>query len=504
MTRIWNKIPILKNTYKTIEWNKWQNIDRKDEVIKTILPLSPSWVAEQRVIANSKENHELNNKIALEEATRAIDNIKKYLAPSPDNVEYKIIEKLSEEYYEVTRLMFNYMLMNTYMPEELKYQITTDPETFNPILFNRKNGWIIEKAHYMDLKTAMGYRNNTPTNILDEAKVLTIINHAEYFARNFIMKTLVSGNEQIKESLNTLLILEEKIRFINSNTSIELITEECEQCNMKQPVKKKKKINKKPNIWKPAEKVLTDIKTGRSFQRGQSEEKLYEKFKAKHKLDNEVIIIFSDGSKTDGNPSTGAAVYIENTKEIIKINSLGTIDALETDTITANHNAYVTSIKKSYLELANADHRHKKTIVIGWVPAHKGIKGNVRADQEAKKASKKEKEEKYKIPYTDLRCIFMKEMAERIDKQEITEESRYKGKFYYEIFNRENQLDPWFQNINTHKEYLKLVNRLKSNHNFENSLARVGYVATSRCECGDKVGDINHLVFVCTIYDEKK
>ncbi|KAK0174470.1 hypothetical protein PV327_010235 [Microctonus hyperodae] len=463
MTRIWNKIPILKNTYKTIEWNKWQNIDRKDEVIKTILPLSPSWVAEQRVIANSKENHELNNKIALEEATRAIDNIKKYLAPSPDNVEYKIIEKLSEEYYEVTRLMFNYMLMNTYMPEELKYQITTDPETFNPILFNRKNGWIIEKAHYMDLKTAMGYRNNTPTNILDEAKVLTIINHAEYFARNFIMKTLVSGNEQIKESLNTLLILEEKIRFINSNTSIELITEECEQCNMKQPVKKKKKINKKPNIWKPAEKVLTDIKTGRSFQRGQSEEKLYEKFKAKHKLDNEVIIIFSDGSKTDGNPSTGAAVYIENTKEIIKISmpnesssfsaeacainvalewikinniandvllltdSLGTIDALETDTITANHNAYVTSIKKSYLELANADHRHKKTIVIGWVPAHKGIKGNVRADQEAKKASKKEKEEKYKIPYTDLRCIFMKEMAERIDKQEITEESRYKG-----------------------------------------------------------------------------
>ena len=41
------------------------------------------------------------------------------------------------------------------------------------------------KAQFMSARTAMGYRNNTPTNVLlAESKLLSITNRARFLARN--------------------------------------------------------------------------------------------------------------------------------------------------------------------------------------------------------------------------------------------------------------------------------------------------------------------------------
>lgn len=49
------------------------------------------------------------------------------------------------------------------------------------------------------------------------------------------------------------------------------------------------------------------------------------------------------------------------------------------------------------------------------------------------------------------------------------------------------------------------MNRLRANHyNLKESLARKGYIASARCECGAERECINHMVFSCSLFDEQR
>lgn len=126
----------------------------------------------------------------------------------------------------------------------------------------------------MGPRTVLRYRNSPSMNIiLAEAKVMTIRDRAGYLVKNFMMKTVASGNDQIKESLNTLLRVDEKVRFINLGARKGLIVKAWKKCNgMKYFVETRERYRIfESNYWSLTNKVLTDIKTGKLFQRGQNE-----------------------------------------------------------------------------------------------------------------------------------------------------------------------------------------------------------------------------------------
>lgn len=50
-----------------------------------------------------------------------------------------------------------------------------------------------------------------------------------------------------------------------------------------------------------------------------------------------------------------------------------------------------------------------------------------------------------------------------------------------------------------------MVNRIRANnYNLNESLERKEYIETSRCECGAKTEDVNHLIFRCKNHDEER
>lgn len=60
----------------------------------------------------------------------------------------------------------------------------------------------LERAQYLGLRTAMGYRNSTPNNvIIAEAKVRLLRDRAHFLARNFLSKNLIYGERQLIEQI---------------------------------------------------------------------------------------------------------------------------------------------------------------------------------------------------------------------------------------------------------------------------------------------------------------
>lgn len=144
-----------------------------------------------------------------------------------------------------------------------------------------------------------------------------------------------------------------------------------------------------------------------------------------------------------------------------------------------------------------------KKIVIGWIPAHRGIYGNEVADSLAREATRANPCVELKVPFGDLRGIFRETNVETI--KELKAQANHKGKFFFNNFFDQEVKFPWFAGLNSPRRFVVLVNRLRANHyNLNASLQRKGYVDTTRCECGAEVEDINHLVFRCPKYDDQR
>lgn len=70
---------------------------------------------------------------------------------------------------------------------------------------DEKNGLKLERAQNAGLRTAMGYRNSTPNNvIIGETKVMKIKDRASLLARNFMAKTMIYGDNGLKSKLTEL------------------------------------------------------------------------------------------------------------------------------------------------------------------------------------------------------------------------------------------------------------------------------------------------------------
>ena len=142
-------------------------------------------------------------------------------------------------------------------------------------------------------------------------------------------------------------------------------------------------------------------------------------------------------------------------------------------------------------------------VKIVWVPAHKGIQGNKKADVNAKIAAKEGKLLNVPIPVSDLFANIKKDCKEE-NSRKLIEISKEKGTFYFANFYSYFGL-PWFFNVDLSRKAIVSINRIRSNHTSLNcSLFRQKIVQTETCPCGEDIDSIDHIIWSCNLYTKER
>lgn len=137
-----------------------------------------------------------------------------------------------------------------------------------------------------------------------------------------------------------------------------------------------------------------------------------------------------------------------------------------------------------------------------WIPSHKGITGNEKADSIAKEAVSSGFRCLFLIPYTDLFVSLKEKMFKRLESY-LDDSFRLKGIKYAKHFYT-NGKKPWFDKPGFRREQIVLINRIRSDHyNLNQSLHRKGYINSKSCPCGDPYQDVNHIIYNCPLTKEK-
>lgn len=155
LTYVWNKMKILKKSFRTIDWNKWQNKDRRQTIINTIEEIA-DWVEDPRITLDQFEHHStnnlnnLNNRITEGEVLRAVQNIKKNSSPGLDNIEYKMLKLLPREYITTITYIFNKIFFTGKTPAEWnEHQVIfidkRDKEKVRPITLSSCFGKLMKR-----------------------------------------------------------------------------------------------------------------------------------------------------------------------------------------------------------------------------------------------------------------------------------------------------------------------------------------------------------------------
>lgn len=278
----------------------------------------------------------------------------------------------------------------------------------------------LERAQFLGLRTALGYRNSTPNNVvIAESKVRLIRDRAALLARNFLSKTLVYGEEELINSVEELSRAENYARYRQPGINKSILIEAWARVKW---IRRKVGDRRKYEIFDNEYEVITekpevnlDIGEYRKTK-GSDDNQLLERIQDKYSLEDNARIIYTDGSKKKKGIATGASIVIEeqeiaynismakecsiftaeafaikaaleiiyrernhNIKDIaILSDARSVLQALTNNQINVYQNRYITEIKKIHYKLKK---ELDKRIIYIWIPAHVGIKGNELADK---------------------------------------------------------------------------------------------------------------------------
>lgn len=108
---------------------------------------------------------------------------------------------------------------------------------------------------------------------------------------------------------------------------------------------------------------------------------------------------------------------------IILTDSQSVLQAVNNYQMNVYNNRYITEIRNIYFKLSK---EMGNKIMLIWIPAHQGIRGNELADKIAKEATEEKESIEIEIPIKDLTKNFKKETWIKT-RNTLTYESRYKG-----------------------------------------------------------------------------
>ncbi|XP_036143172.1 uncharacterized protein LOC118645672 [Monomorium pharaonis] len=415
----------------------------------------------------------------------------------------------------------------------------------------------LERGQFLGIRTALGYRNSTPKNvIMAESKIMYIRDRALMLAKNLCIKIFKYGENTIRNSLCLLRERELYANYRNPATCRSVIGKAWDHIMVN-----RKKVGSPLDtfeLWNMSYKQITDridydeeigetikILKPNKIPCNSNDIKSYNyqdinlirEVQHKYELSENSLIIYTDGSSGEQCTSVGAGLVFEEheigyyislpkqcsifsaeafaiktamelamNKSIDRDNVIifsdckSVLQALKNNRLDVYQNKYILEIKRLHSRFKKSTNNKKKMIFV-WIPSHRGLTGNELADMLAKQGAEEPASSEIEIPISDLRR-FYKEESWSLTQEKIKNEFRYKGMFYYNNYYNKNSKKPWFSSMNTERYFVTLINRLRANHyNLNASLARKNYIPDSRCECGAESEDFDHLVWQCHRYN---
>ncbi|XP_029159682.1 uncharacterized protein LOC114931710 isoform X1 [Nylanderia fulva] len=352
----------------------------------------------------------------------------------------------------------------------------------------------LERGQFLGIRTALGYRNSTPNNVLiAESKVILLKDRALMLAKNFCSKIFKYGENTLRNSLNNLLNKEMFARYRNPSFNKSTIGEAWEYTR-----RFSNRLGAQEHtfeIWNMEYSSLTnainiDFEIGKIIKKkGKKSDcdisqikgyrtldiKMINEIKQRYKLDNKTFIMYTDGSKDITVQSTGAGIAIEEQDEgyyislpkectiftveaiaistalkiaesrrnsfnnvVIFFDSKSVLQAISQNNINVYKNKYVLEIRRLYSRFKDL---YFKNILFVWIPSHYGISGNEIADFLAKAGTQEPANVEFDIPIRDLRNIYKNEAWIRTQEY-VIRDSKLKGKYYFSNFYDRNSKIP--------------------------------------------------------------
>lgn len=136
------------------------------------------------------------------------------------------------------------------------------------------------------------------------------------------------------------------------------------------------------------------------------------------------------------------------------------------------------------------------TVSFAWIPGHSGIFGNAKADSLAKAAVN----DGDLVPYKNFCCdlALLPKFQLLNSWTHIWRSSRQTKGRYYSTIQVDIPPKPWFSNLTFGKAITSTLIRMRLGHAcIPLHLARLNLLPSDICECGNDVGDFNHIFFAC-------
>lgn len=380
------------------------------------------------------------------------------------------------------------------------------------INLSQKSIETLERIQYRAARIILGAISTTHTlSLLTESGLSPLQDRWTTQASYFLAATLMDNNQPIFSYFNDHRSRPPDCKKLKDIWDNELIKWEAKGKPTETP-------SNTMNFYYTGREIATNTTIGKTLRQGNFVN--LELQRALDELYPGYSTLYTDGSK--GELGVGAAVIHSNSSWLLKLPEqssnytaeLFAIDkAVNITTSVIKRNTCILSDSLSVIQALTTPGNKKRTnntlltikeninrakeygliIVLIWIPAHRGITGNERADRMANMATYSGASIK-KFIKTDMKaeCKYIQHRNWQ-EKWDVSP----KGRIFHDI--QPTITDkPWFINTKWPRRITTLISRLRMNHSGAPShLARNQIITISMCLCGESEANPEHILWQC-------